>query len=178
MSVKFREVFFRGKGQASFGKIYLHSMPGRFEPWADFVMQCQSTQVKQILCLAAVDEIKEMSPDYYRSIGSKELPAQINNCAVPDFSIPQNFDLYRQCIETSADRLLIGENILIHCAAGIGRTGTAAACLLAYMSIPTEQAVSLVEAAGSRAETNKQQIFINHFAVQINYKITDRGQVL
>jgi len=168
MSVKFREVSFRRQDQGVVGKVYLHSMPGRYETWADFVALCQRAQVKQILCLTSNAEIKEMSPDYYYSICSKELPAQLNNCAVPDFSIPQNLDLYRKCIQSSADRLLKGDNILIHCAAGIGRTGTAAACLLVAMSVPTEQAVSVVEAAGSRAETNKQQAFIKHYAARIN----------
>lgn len=156
---------FKTADQESLGRLFLHSMPGRFESWSEFSDVCQSDKVKHILCLTSEEEIKEKSPDYFKAIDTETLSAKLNQCAVLDFSTPQDITAYRQCIETVADHLLSGENVLIHCAAGIGRTGTAAACLLIEMKVPAQRAIELVVTAGSKAETQKQLHFISRYAV-------------
>ena len=56
-----------------------------------------------------------------------------------------------------------GDVTLLHCAAGIGRTGTAAACLLKRLGLPREQALQLVRAAGSSPESAVQSGLVDIF---------------
>jgi protein-tyrosine phosphatase len=44
-------------------------------------------------------------------------------------------------------RLQRGEHLLMHCAAGIGRAGTLAACLLVRLGTPVDDALALVRAS-------------------------------
>jgi len=162
VSVEFREIVYSAVTEFSGGRIYLHSMPARFEPWSDFVKASLLAQVKHILCLTSVNEIGEKSPQYLQAINADAVPAQFKLCPVADFSTPEDIKQYRHCIEALAAKLRAGDNVLIHCAAGIGRTGTAAVCLLMALSVPTQQAIDLVAQAGSRTETDKQLAFINH----------------
>lgn len=59
-----------------------------------------------------------------------------------------------------------GENILLHCIGGWGRSGTIAACLLAHQGYDAETAVALVRQARSPycVETNRQFAFVRRYA--------------
>jgi protein-tyrosine phosphatase len=56
-----------------------------------------------------------------------------------------------------------GGIVLLHCAAGIGRTGTTAACLLKRLGAPTAVALQRVRDAGSNPESALQQGLIDRF---------------
>jgi protein-tyrosine phosphatase len=58
---------------------------------------------------------------------------------------------------------LNGQNVLLHCAAGIGRTGTAAACVLKRLGLPVDEALQRVREAGSNPETAVQSGLVNWF---------------
>ena len=47
----------------------------------------------------------------------------------------------------------------IHCAAGVGRTGTVAASLLVRIGLAPEDALAVIEHAGSEPETTRQLAF-------------------
>ena len=49
-------------------------------------------------------------------------------------------------LDEMARRLEMGEHLLMHCAAGIGRTGTMAVCLLMRLGIPRDEALAHVAA--------------------------------
>jgi len=53
--------------------------------------------------------------------------------------------------------------VLVHCAAGIGRTGTVAACLLKRLGVPTAVALRRVREAGSNPESALQSGLIERF---------------
>jgi protein-tyrosine phosphatase len=56
-----------------------------------------------------------------------------------------------------------GENILIHCAAGFGRTGMMSAALLVAMGVASEKAIRLVRASRpGTIETPGQEAFIQN----------------
>ena len=44
-------------------------------------------------------------------------------CPIPDFGIPEDTETFQNSLEIMATALHAGRNALIHCAAGVGRTG-------------------------------------------------------
>ena len=68
---------------------------------------------------------------------------------------------YLQAVAALADRVRAGDGLVLHCAAGIGRTGTTAACLLKRLGLPTVQALQRVRQAGSDPESALQRGLID-----------------
>ncbi|NRA18875.1 MAG: tyrosine-protein phosphatase [Oceanospirillaceae bacterium] len=143
--------------------LYLHSMPGRYESWQTFLDHCQQRHIKQVLCLTDLREIEQKSPSYARAIEAGNMPMVVSIFAVEDFSIPADQGQYQGQIVKMALKLAGGDNLLIHCAAGVGRTGVAAICLLQELGLALEQAIHRVSQAGAGPETDLQLEFVDHY---------------
>ncbi len=134
------------------GLLYLHSMPGRYEPIAEFLMAIGSHDITQIVCLASEDEIAQKSPDYAKAITEEQIPVQRVCSPIPDFGTPQDIASFYALVRETADKLRAGTNVLVHCAGGIGRTGTFAGCILKCLGLP----LIPLEESGSFPETEDQ----------------------
>ncbi len=82
---------------------------------------------------------------------------------IPDMRPPQAQAL--QAWQKSGPAVLAalrrGERVLVHCAAGLGRTGTMAAKLLVEFGVPPAEAISRVRAARpGTLETAEQEAFV------------------
>jgi len=83
---------------------------------------------------------------------------------IHDFGVPDEIEL-----RTSIDRALLmlqdGNNLAIHCSAGIGRTGTVAACLAKrVLGITGEQAIEWIrQFVPGAIETDEQEQLILDF---------------
>ncbi len=146
----------------TYGKIYLHSMPGRYEKLDEFEKEIKKLNLYKIICLTDKTEIEEKSPEYLRPIDEGQLAGiPIVNNPIPDYGIPtQRKDIaeYESTIIESYETLKAG-NILIHCAGGIGRTGTFAIMLLKTAGFSFEEALEITINAGSKPETPDQMEF-------------------
>ena len=60
--------------------------------------------------------------------------------------------------------LSAGRRVLIHCGAGIGRTGTLAVCVLVALGQTRAEAEAVVRAAGSQPETPEQHALVGWWA--------------
>ncbi len=145
------------------GALWLSSMPGRLEPWAAFVAEAQRVRLGAVLCLNPLTEVAELSPAYHAAIRAGELPFRFHHLPMRNFGLAAQAEQFRPVIDAVADELLRGESVLLHCAAGMGRTGTVAACLLKRLGLDRAEALERVRAAGSNPESAAQSGLIDVF---------------
>jgi atypical dual specificity phosphatase len=149
------------------GRVFLHSMPGRNEPLSDAIAAIQANGVDRVISLAPLADIQEDSPAYAALIAQGTPDWQQEIFPIEDFRIPTDLEAYLAFFERMAGSLRAGETLLLHCAAGIGRTGMGAVTLLLLLGIPLDTAQATVRAAGSRAEAPEQHAFLQRVAARI-----------
>ncbi len=138
------------------GRLYLHSMPGRYEPLQATRDAVRMRGITQVVCLVSLDEIEGKAPDYARAVQRNHLPWQQVMFPIVDFGVPSDRASFLALVNAIAADLRRGVNILLHCAAGIGRTGTVASSVLVALGLSPDEAARRVEAAGSYAERPEQ----------------------
>ena len=146
------------------GRMWLHSMPGRNEPLGEAWAEVQRLGISCIVCLAPLDEIREKSPEYAKAIEGRELPCDVRRMPVFDYQGPEDDEAFRKLATVVADSLRAGESILVHCGAGIGRTGMFAMATLIALGVQVEEARRAVKVAGSGPERPAQEEALRRFA--------------
>ncbi len=141
------------------GRLFLHSMPGRLEPFDDAKTAIAEAEIRQVVCLTPADEIRDKSPEYASAIAAGT-PWRHVGYPIPDFGVPDDTASFGSVVQSIATSLHGGENVLVHCAAGIGRTGTFAVAVLCQLGVPLADARRTVRAAGSSAESEVQVRFL------------------
>lgn len=87
-----------------------------------FAEKARLAQLDLVIVLTEVEEYLEYAGtssliDYYNALGAKVLARPI-----PDFGVPSR-ELLAEVINVATLALADGENVLVHCAGGSGRTG-------------------------------------------------------
>jgi protein-tyrosine phosphatase len=136
-------------------------MPGRCEPIEQFLMEVDEHEIDHILCLVSDEEIAEKSPDYLEAIQRGTIPARLWQHEIPDYGVPEQPFEILQAVESMKQILIRGESVVIHCAAGIGRTGMVAVLLLTRLGLSLPTATRAIEQAGSTPEIREQWDFID-----------------
>lgn len=142
------------------GKLYLHSMPGRVEPIDSFFDQAAQHEVDLVACLVDDEEIARVSPEYAHHLRTNSFPFKRITFAIEDYGIPSDVPEFLEFMAHLAHSIQAGQNVLIHCAAGVGRTGLAAAGVLMQLGYPRQDAIAAVYEAGSRPEIGEQGDFL------------------
>ena len=138
------------------GRLFLHSMPGMRENFIEFLIEVRKENIHKIVSLTGLDEIIVYSPDYAEFI--KNNPSSIVQIySIPDFGIPGTLESFIQIIREYHEYLKDGENILVHCRMGIGRTGIFAVALLIAMGFTQYEAESIIRTAGAGPQTHEQR---------------------
>ena len=145
------------------GTLWLGPMPGRFDGWGEFMAEARERQINLVVCLTPIEEVESLSPTYWRAIADGSLDFRFMNLPVQNFGVPRELAAFRDGIDQIADSLKAGDVVMLHCDAGIGRTGTAAACLLKRMGLPKIEALQRVRDAGSNPENALQSGLVDRF---------------
>ena len=146
------------------GSLYLAAMPGRYAPLAQDLADISALGIDGVLCLAPAEELQEKSPEYARRLGAGELPWPVEAFAIPDFGEPADRTSFAELVFRAAEALGRGDSLLVHCAAGIGRTGMTATCILIALGYDEDTARKAVSAAGSSPQGTDQSGLIRWFA--------------
>ncbi|WP_261663857.1 cyclin-dependent kinase inhibitor 3 family protein [Deinococcus sp. Marseille-Q6407] len=101
--------------------------------------------------------------DYAEQAQAQDI--EVITCPVPDRCAPENEQAFEDTLQEALGALLDGQNVVLHCRGGLGRTGTLAACLLVRMGLDAETATARVRSARKGAiETGAQEEFIRRYA--------------
>jgi len=145
------------------GSLWLSPMPGRFEPWPTFLEQARRAGIRQLVCLTPRAELAELSPAYDAAVITGELPFRWVHLPMRNFGLPEEMAGFREGIRQVARAVTHGDAVLLHCAAGIGRTGSAAACVLKALGLDTDDALERVRRAGSNPQNAQQSGLVGWF---------------
>jgi protein-tyrosine phosphatase len=145
------------------GQVWLGAMPGRFETWTRFTDEAQRTRLATVVCLAPRSEVAELAPEYHAALARGGLPFRWIHVPMRNFGLPEDPAGFRRDVAALAQDLRSGDVLMLHCAAGLGRTGTAAACLLKALGLPAEDALQRVRDAGSNPQNAEQSGLVHWF---------------
>jgi len=150
------------------GKIYLHSMPGYYEQYEPAVLEISEKGIQKVISFTSMDEIRAKSPEYAKAIEAGSLPFDWISFPIRDFYVPEDRDAYLRLVKETARNIAGGESVLVHCAAGIGRTGMFAASVLLALGLDKSDAVAHVRSAGSEPEITYQAALVDWVADNIS----------
>lgn len=145
------------------GSLWLSAMPGRFAAWREFERDARDAGLQLVVCLTPLDEVRELSPPYHAAIRRGDAPYEWLHLPAPNFGVPEDPAEFRRGIERIAQALRAGQPVMMHCAAGMGRTGSAAACVLKSLGLDTDEALQRVRDAGSNPQNAQQSGFVEWF---------------
>lgn len=145
------------------GSLWLGSMPGRFESWSAFEASAKRARLTLVVCLTPRSELVELSPRYHHALAQGETPFRWLNLPMPNFGVPEDAVGFRRDVRDIAHALERGEAVMLHCAAGLGRTGSTAACVLKSLGLSTEDALQRVRDAGSNPQNAQQSGLVEWF---------------
>jgi protein-tyrosine phosphatase len=140
-------------------------MPGYWRP-AEFHLRfwqqlTEGSAEGWVVCLAGEAERKWKAPDYLEFSTAAKLGERWIEFPIRDRSVPADNTAFLALLDWLIELVQRPTTVAMHCAAGVGRTGTVAAALLVRLGLPVEDALSVVEAAGSGPETARQKAFVN-----------------
>jgi len=148
---------------AASGRLWLQSMPGRLESWGAFLDEARLRQLSLVVCLNPLEEVAQLSPSYHKAIAEGRLPFRWQHLPMRDFGLGADPQAFRQGVEQICHSLKLGDQVLLHCAAGIGRTGTVAACVLKSLGLERDEALRAVRAAGANPQSALQSGWVDQF---------------
>jgi atypical dual specificity phosphatase len=143
---------------------YLHldrreALGGPADAWNDEIAELHREGVGAVVCLLNIPSDDAV----YRSAGFDFLLMPVRDGGIPT---PEQIAGFFKFMEKqrSTDR-----SVAVHCAAGLGRTGTVVAAWLIYTGMKPQEAIAAVRKRRPGAiETHAQELFLNDLPALLN----------
>jgi protein-tyrosine phosphatase len=104
------------------GRIFRSPMPfSGYDPQGDCLLQFKREKVSLIVLLAEEEECMERTGHNLKSLYLQD-GFQLIHLPIPDFDVPLKEEL-DDAIKKTVEHAQTGQNLVIHCHAGLGRTG-------------------------------------------------------
>jgi protein-tyrosine phosphatase len=148
------------------GFIYRSAMPfSRFDLTGDTYREYKACEISAVVLLVSDQEALINSSRNLRELYQKD-GLQVIQMDIQDFNVPP-LDELRKNVLLAKSLAEQGKNIVIHCHAGIGRTGLFAACLAREIyNFSDEEAVEWVRGYVSGAvESDAQKKLVKSYAL-------------
>ena len=147
------------------GKIYRSPMPFSDMDLSKKLWKMYlKNNVNLVVCLAGKDEcFKNTGMNLIEFYKNQKM--QVIHYPILDFQVPKDKKSFKEILENVIAVAEHGENIAVHCYAGIGRTGLFLACLAKlYYQLTGQEAIDCIRQTLPYAVENpKQEEFIKKF---------------
>lgn len=101
-------------------------------------------------------------PDLFEQAEARGM--QVRHFPIPDFGVPRSIAPFAELVEDILAAAKDGKTIVIHCKAGLGRSGlVAASCLVALGATPNEAFQLVRRSRPGTIETAEQEAFVHRF---------------
>ncbi len=150
------------------GRIYRSPMPyGEHDPAGKLLACYRLADIQAVVLLADDEEIWERTGRRLRHLYAGE-GLEIIWLPIPDFGVP-DLEALHQAVLRAWGCARAGKNLVVHCGAGIGRTGLFLACLAqCVFTIGGEESVAWVRRFIPGAlETPEQLLLAEAYGVQV-----------
>jgi protein-tyrosine phosphatase len=147
------------------GKLALAARPRGGDWLADEIASWRRAGIDAVLSLLTPEEESELDLKTERQDAMAQ-GLEFISFPIPDREVPASEAEMASTLERLNRVLSSGQNIVIHCRQGIGRTGLVAACLLVSKGLAPEAAVRKLSTARGVAvpETSEQRHWIDHYS--------------
>jgi len=147
------------------GKLAMAARPRGGDWLPDEIASWRSSGVATVVSLLEEHEERDLDLTAERSEAEKQ-GLKFVSFPIVDRDVPMSRNKFGDMLETLHRELAAGQNVVLHCRQGIGRTGLVAACLLVGDGIDPHEAIKRLKAARGLEvpETAQQLRWITDFA--------------
>lgn len=147
------------------GKEYLSPWSGAW--WRDLerdVARLRDDQGCDVFLLLVEDHELGMTRTTGLAAAFERLGIELRRHPVVDMSVPTDRAAYRATLEGLTTDIRAGKSVVVACRGGLGRTGTAVACLLVGEGVEPDTAIRLTrESRRNTIERGKQVAFVHRW---------------
>ena len=152
------------------GSLFLGQVPCRSQSREEFEKWLKIKGIDTVVCLLSDSDIRKRSPEYWELLQYKGKKWKYSQFPIIDLGIPSDREAYLKYAYSIAESLKNGNNILIHCFAGRGRTGCLGNVVLYVLNLSRDEAEEKIRDAGGHPESIEQRDLIQWCIDKIEQK--------